>query len=81
MKIKTMPCQNCNGTGRIVDPRSFGASLRASRERVGLTLREMARRLSLSPPFVSDVEQGRRSFSEQNLEKYQTVIDKELAKL
>lgn len=37
----------------------LGSRLRAARMRAGLTLREMARRLGVSPSFVSQLENGR----------------------
>lgn len=37
-----------------------GAFLRWLRERAGISLREMARRLKLSPAYLSDVERNRR---------------------
>ena len=38
----------------------FGAQLRAARKAAGFGLRELARRVGISPPFLSDIELGRR---------------------
>lgn len=54
-------CPRCHGDGqiRLVNPRW----LRETRERAGLTLREMARRLDFSAAYVCDIEHGRRACS------------------
>jgi transcriptional regulator with XRE-family HTH domain len=41
--------------------RTLGEAVRFVRERRGLTLREVARRIGVSAPFLSDVEHNRRS--------------------
>lgn len=52
-------CGFCCGTGEIevLDPRW----LREVREGAGVSVREMARRLGHSAPYVSDVERGKRN--------------------
>ena len=40
-----------------------GSGWRAAREKAGLTLRGLADLAGVSPPFLSDVEHGRRGFS------------------
>ena len=49
--------------------KTLGEHIRELRERNDLSLREFAKRLNLSAPFVSDIELGRRSPSEKVLEK------------
>jgi transcriptional regulator with XRE-family HTH domain len=39
-----------------------------------LTLREMARRLALSPAYVSDLELGRRRWTPKILARYQRAL-------
>jgi transcriptional regulator with XRE-family HTH domain len=46
---------------------SLGARLRAERERSGLTLRELARRLEVSPSLVSQIETGKSQPSVRTL--------------
>jgi transcriptional regulator with XRE-family HTH domain len=41
----------------------FGGSLRAARERAGLTQEQVAQRLGLTQSFVSHVERGRRNLT------------------
>jgi transcriptional regulator with XRE-family HTH domain len=40
----------------------LGQAIREAREKKGISLRELARRLDVSAPYISDVEHGRRSF-------------------
>ena len=44
----------------VLDLAEFGGALRRLRTDAGLTLREVARRLDKSAPFISDCELGRR---------------------
>lgn len=37
-----------------------GKALRVRREKTGLSLRDMARRVGITPAFLSDIELGRR---------------------
>ena len=41
--------------------RSFGEVLHLLREKKDVTLRELARKINVSAPFLSDVEKGRRA--------------------
>jgi len=58
-KIETVlrPCKMCGS--RV--PRPSGNALRKIRKDAGLTLREFARRLSLSAAYLCDVEYERRN--------------------
>lgn len=64
-------CPHCGGTGdiRAVNP----AWLRMVRERANVTLREMARRLDFSAPYLCDVELGRRAVSAKIHDAYRAV--------
>lgn len=52
----------------------MGRALRACREAKGLSLRECAKQLKLSAPYLSDVELGRRSISAGNLECLMGIV-------
>lgn len=56
-KFVDEPCPRCGSPKSVVD----GAWLRERRERAGLTLREMSRRLGFSVPYLCDVEWNRRN--------------------
>src|SRR5216117_833702 len=44
---------------RVADASKIGARLRAERERLGISLRELARRVGVSPSLVSQIELDR----------------------
>lgn len=48
----------------VSDHAATGARLRKRREKAKLSLREVARRMSLSAPYLSDLELGRRAWTE-----------------
>lgn len=56
--LEHVPCPCCDGAGVVVCVN--GASLRRMRLRAKLSLRELARRCGISPPYLSDIELGRR---------------------
>ena len=49
--------------------KTLGERIRELRERNDLSLREFAKKINLSAPFVSDIELGRRFPSDDALEK------------
>jgi transcriptional regulator with XRE-family HTH domain len=53
---------------------SLGNYLRTLREKRDLSLREFARKLNCSAPFISDIELGRRYPSDKILEDMATVL-------
>lgn len=52
----------------------MGKALRACREEKKLSLRECAKRLKLSVPYLSDVELGKRGISDGNLECLMGIV-------
>ena len=55
---------------------NFGDFIAKKREDLQITLREMARRLEVSAPFLSDVEKDRRNpFDSSRLEKVATILE------
>lgn len=60
------PCPTCHRERRVVD----GGWLRQQRERSGVSLRELARRIGVSPPYLSDVELNRRGRTTKIVEAY-----------
>ena len=57
-----------------VDNVATGALMRQARLKAGLTLREMARRLKCSAPYVCDLELGRRGWNESRLEEWARIL-------
>lgn len=66
----TKPCPHCDGTGRVMDERAVGALMRKVREAKGLSLREVARRLKWSAPYVSDLERGQRVWTTTKQQRF-----------
>lgn len=59
----------------------LGEFIRQLREKADLSLRELARKLDISPPFLSDIELGRRYPSEETLESLSTHLHVSVAEL
>lgn len=55
--------------------REAGKRMREARETAQLSVRETAKRLGISAPYLSDMELGRRQPSIKWLEKLQQVIE------
>lgn len=52
----------------------LGKIIRQYRNDNGIGLREFARKLKISAPFLSDIERGRRSMSDDNYFKIRGII-------
>lgn len=61
-------CPSCHGTGKVhpID----GPGLRKLRQEAGISVRALAGRLEISPMYLSDLELGRRQFSEKLAERF-----------
>jgi len=55
-----------------MQPKTLGEFIRKKRDDLDISLRELARRLDVSAPFISDVELGRRNPSDDILSKIAT---------
>lgn len=64
-------CDRCFGHGRLVT----GVWLRETRLGFGVTLAEISERLSLSIPFLSDVERGKRRPTEIIVDEYDYIAE------
>lgn len=69
-KFVDEPCPTCGSPRSCVN----GLWLRRVRKEAGLTLREMARRLDLSAPFLCDVERNRRNVSPKVRKAYESLV-------
>jgi transcriptional regulator with XRE-family HTH domain len=65
----------------VVDHEATGAAWRKIRQDVGFTLRSLARKMGISAPFLSDLERGRRNWTEEIEQTYarHLGVDKALA--
>lgn len=60
----------------LPDHRPLGAELRRRREAVGMSLREVARQMEISAPYLSDMENGRRYWTETTRDNFLKAIKK-----
>jgi predicted transcriptional regulator len=68
------PCPRCYGTGVLPDDRAIGVQMRERRQRAGLTLRALARKLNLTAAYLSDLELGRRYWNATNVKRYEEAL-------
>jgi transcriptional regulator with XRE-family HTH domain len=59
---------------RVVDSVATGAKLRVMRTKRGISLREVARRLKVSPPYLSALERGHQPWSERRMKEFEAAI-------
>lgn len=72
MELKTtVKCEKCHGTGRIKSV-DFKA-LRKVREDLNISLRQMALKIGITPPYLSDIERGNRRCPEAVQEAYERL--------
>jgi transcriptional regulator with XRE-family HTH domain len=65
----------------MADEMSLGEFIRRTRLERGMRLRELARRLDVTPSYVSDIENDRRTPSEDVLRRIADVLDLDLDEL
>lgn len=73
--MKTKPCHHCSGSGKETDQIALGAEQRAKRKKAGLSLRQLAKLMCFTTPYVCDLELGRRRWSQKLLDKYEEALD------
>lgn len=71
--MKLVKCPKCSGTGKIVDQRELGLEMKSLREKSGISLRQLAERLKISAPYLSDMERGNRNFSQDRVEQVKEI--------
>lgn len=67
-----MKCKRCNGTGVEAD----AEDIKDSRERAQLTQQQAAKRMGISASYLSDLENGRRDWDSDLLEKFYAMLSK-----
>ena len=68
-KFKSESCSKCGSLHSVIN----GAWLRERRKRAGLTLRDFAKRVGVSAPYISDIEKNRRNCLPAMLDAYEHV--------
>lgn len=61
--------------------KTLGEFIREKRESMDLSLRELARRIQVTAPFLSDIELGRRFPSDEVLQRLSKVLDVSMEEL
>ena len=61
-------------TQLVTDDVETGRRAQKERKKAGLSLREVARRMGVSAPYVSDLERGRRGWDLQRAIRYVTAL-------
>lgn len=74
MRIKTVDCKHCGGTGKQPGPEAR-AQLRAAREKAGISMRKLAKALGQSYGYIGDVERGARTLTPVLAERYITALE------
>lgn len=64
-----------------MDSRTLGEAIRERRTSVGISLRDLARQIEVSAPFLSDVELGRRFPSDEVLNSIARVLKIDVSEL
>ena len=62
-------CPTCGGGGKV--PKYNPRWLRAVREEAGVSLRQTAKAIGISPMYLSDIERGKRGLPEKVFHYYQ----------
>jgi transcriptional regulator with XRE-family HTH domain len=67
-------CRKCGGTGKELDPTRVGHEMRRLRKKKGIGLRDMAKRMDISAPYLSDLELGRRDWTEEKIAAFKGAL-------
>ena len=67
-------CPHCKGTGKVPDLANAAAAFIARRRKQKLSVREAAVFMEISPGYLSDLENGRRQWSLDLLDKFAEAI-------
>lgn len=74
MRIPKRKCRHCNGTGLEQDDAKVGKAMMNLRNKARLTLRELGARMSLSIGYLSDLEHGRKFWSQARIWEYMNAV-------
>jgi transcriptional regulator with XRE-family HTH domain len=57
-----------------MDLQAFGLGLRNRRKKAGLSLRSVAKAMNICAPYLSDLEQGKRGWTDQRLAQFNAIV-------
>lgn len=69
-------CRECDGTGKQWDHRAIGNLLRKEREAIKISSRQLADAMEIGYAFLSDLERGRRNWTEEKITRFREALKK-----
>lgn len=73
-KVQSMQAKLPTKSVQEVNHLEAGRAVRQAREKAGMSLRRLAKEMKFSPPFVSDLELGRRNWTPDNFKRAMNII-------
>jgi helix-turn-helix protein len=67
-------CLHCGGTGMALDQLAIGQYARDQREKAKQSLRSVADQMAISAAYLSDLERGRRNWSQGLWDDFMDVV-------
>jgi predicted transcriptional regulator len=74
MKPVIVDCPYCGGTGKVETDTSIGMRWRQRRVEAGVSLRQAAYVMQISPAYLSDLELGRRGWNTGIERRYEQAL-------
>jgi len=74
MSEAARPCPRCGGLGVVRDDVICGEAMQRLRLAAGVVLREAAAVMGLSVGYISDLEHGRKPWSNDRIEEYVRAV-------
>jgi len=72
--VKLIDCPKCGGKGKIEDPRWRSEELLKKMHRSGYSLRAIADKMGMSPPYLSDLTRGNRVVSPEMEARFNSAL-------
>lgn len=72
--IHTKSCRCCAGSGRELNNEEVGLAMRHLRESAGIKQKTIAHSMGFTPPYISGLERGNRSWSESLIAAYKRAV-------
>ena len=73
--VRWRRCQNCDGSGKTLDPEAIGANMQQLRNAASVTRKEISKLMNLSIGYVSDLEHGRKAWNGIRIVQYITALE------
>ena len=67
-------CPNCNGTGKVPDPKVQGPMMKQERTDAKATQKQVAERMKLSDNYICDLESGNRRWTDELVSSYRAAL-------